>query len=186
MGKLAKGLLIDSVTAAPLFLLDEIDKPPAINEGERTLDVLLSALEPENAKHITDEYLDAPVDLTSALWLASANDTAGMAAPLLDRVLVVDVPRPTREGARVVAQAIARAAVSEAMLVGVRPDAIDLLLDLSPRRMKRVLEIACGFAVTASRWDVAAADVRQALALTERSDARGRVGFLQPHARAMP
>ncbi len=42
-------------------------------------------------------YLDASIEMTSALWLASANEVSGMAAPLLDRVLVVDVPRPTRE-----------------------------------------------------------------------------------------
>ena len=75
MGKIARGLLIDSVTAAPLFLLDELDKPPALIAGENTLDVLLSALEPENARSFVDEYLELPIALDSALWLASANDT---------------------------------------------------------------------------------------------------------------
>ncbi len=178
IGKIARGLLVDSTTAAPLYLLDEIDKPPAIGEDERTLDVLLSALEPENARSFTDAYLDAPVDLTSALWLASANDTGAMAAPLLDRMLVLDVPRPTREGARVVAEAIAREVVPDALPVGVRPDALELLLDLAPRRMRRALEMACSFAICALRWDVTAADVRGALALTERADRHRHVGFL--------
>ena len=99
-GKIAQGLLVDSATAAPLYLLDEIDKPPALIAGENTLDVLLSALEPENARAFVDEYLDIPIDLGSALWLASANDVSAMPTPLLDRMLVVEVPWPDRDGAR--------------------------------------------------------------------------------------
>ena len=72
---------------------------------------------------------------------------------------------------------IAEAALVEAMLIGVRLDALDLLLDLSPRRMRRALAMACSFAVCARRYDVTADDVRQALALTEAGARRRAIGF---------
>lgn len=61
------GLVVESTTAAPLFVLNEVDKPPAIGTDENLLDVLLSAMKPENARAFVDEYLDAPGDLSSAL-----------------------------------------------------------------------------------------------------------------------
>ncbi len=47
--------------------------------------ILLSALEPENARAFVDEYLDVPIRLDHALWLASANATATIPPPLLSR-----------------------------------------------------------------------------------------------------
>lgn len=67
-----KGLLIDNTTAALLPLLHELDKPTALVVAEDTLDVLLSAFEPENARAFVDEYLDIPMRLDQALWLAGA------------------------------------------------------------------------------------------------------------------
>ncbi len=176
-GKIFSGLLVESVTAAPLYLLDEIDKPPALVAGENTLDVLLSALEPEDARCFVDEYVDIPIDLRSALWLASANDVTSMPAPLLDRMLVVDVPRPDRDGARVVAEAVAAGVLDRSGLEAVADGALDVLLYLSPRRMRRVLELACGYAAAGRRLALAREDVRDALDLVVR-DRRRRVGFL--------
>ncbi len=177
MGKIAHGLLVESETAAPLFLLDEIDKPPALVAGENTLDVLLSALEPENARAFVDEYLDVPIDLRSALWLASANDASVVPTPLVDRMLVVDVPWPDREGARRVAAAIATDMLVRSGLDDVVDDAIDAIVHLAPRRMKRVLELAAGFAASDRRLIVGSQDVRSALDLVA-CDRRRRAGFL--------
>jgi ATP-dependent Lon protease len=177
MGKIAHGLLVESVTAAPLFLLDEIDKPPALVTGENTLDVLLSALEPENARAFVDEYVDVPIDLRSALWLASANDASAMPTPLVDRMLVVDVPWPDREGARRVAAAIATDMLARSGLEEVVDDAIDAIVHLAPRRMKRVLELAAGFAASDRRLIVGSLDVCSALDLAAHERHR-RAGFL--------
>lgn len=49
MGKLARGLLLDCPAASPLYLLDELDKSTKFS-GENVVDVLLSAVEPENAR----------------------------------------------------------------------------------------------------------------------------------------
>ena len=176
-GKIAQGLLVDSATAAPLYLLDEIDKPPALIAGENTLDVLLSALEPENARAFVDEYLDIPIDLGSALWLASANDVSAMPTPLLDRMLVVEVPWPDRDGARLLAAAIAASVLAQGGLEGVEDEALEAIVDLAPRRMRRVLEMACGFAAAADRPTVTRDDVRASMELVVR-DRRRRIGFL--------
>ncbi len=181
MGKIAAGLLIHSVTAAPIFLLDEIDKPPQLNSGEHTLDVLLSALEPENSRAFVDEYLDFPIDLRSALWLASANDVSAMPTPLLDRMLVVEVPWPDRDGARLLAEAIAAAVLDRSGLKEVAPNALDALLDLAPRRMRRVLELAAGYAAAGRRPVVTVEDVRGALDLAA-GVRRRPAGFLTPAA----
>ena len=176
-GKIANGLLVESVTAAPIYLLDEIDKPPALIAGENTLDVLLSAMEPENARAFVDEYVDVPVDLRSALWLASANDVSTMPTPLLDRMLVVDVPWPDGDGARILAEAVAAGVLDRSGLEVVADGALDAILDLSPRRMRRVLEMACGFAAAGRRFAVTREDVRAALDIVAR-DRRRQVGFL--------
>lgn len=181
MGKIANGLLVESATAAPLFLLDEIDKPPALVAGENTLDVLLSALEPENARAFVDEYVDVAVDLRSALWLASANDLSAIPQPLLDRMLVVEVPWPDRDAAGLIADAVAAEVLARSGLGRVAEDALDRLRDLAPRRMRRVLELACGFAAEERRLVVTGRDVRCALDLVV-SDRRRRIGFLAPAA----
>ena len=110
-------------------------------------------LEPENAQAFVDEYLDVPIDLRSALWLASANDVSAMPAPLLDRMLVVEVPWPNRDGSRILAVAIAASVLAKSGLEGVADDALDAIVHLSPRRMRRALEMACGFAASGARPD---------------------------------
>ncbi len=93
---------------------------------------------------IVNEYVDVPIDLRSALWLATANDVAAMPAPLLDRI-VVDVSWPDRDGSRVLAEAVAAGVLERSGLEVVADDALDALLQLSPRRMRRVrraLELA--------------------------------------------
>ena len=176
-GKIAQGLLVESATAAPLFLLDEIDKPPALIAGENTLDVLLSALEPENARAFVDEYVDVAIDLRSALWLASANDVSAMPTPLLDRMLVVEVPWPDRDSARILAEAVAAAVLERSGLEAVANGALAPLLHLSPRRMRRVLELAGAFAAAERRPTLAHGDVRRAMDLAVR-ERRRPAGFL--------
>lgn len=176
MGRIARGLLVEGATAAPLFLLDEIDKAPMLVAGENTLDVLLSALEPESAGAFVDEYLDVPIDLRSALWLASANSTAGLSAPLLDRMLVVEVPWPGRDAARVIARSIAGDVLARTGLAHVADAALDPLCGLAPRRMRRVLEAACGFSAAAGRLTVGADDVAAAIDVVV--DRRRSIGFL--------
>ena len=178
MGKIAHGLLVASRTAAPLFLLDELDKSPSLVPGEDTLDVLLSALEAENSRVFVDEYLDVAIDLRSALWIASANDPRSLPRPLLDRLLIVEVPWPDQDQARAIAVSIAEDVCARTGMIGVKTCAVDAVLALSPWNMRRSFDMAAGYAASACRRAVAREDVEGALRLMRR-DTRAPMGFLR-------
>ncbi len=170
LGKFAR-TLIEGDTAAPLFLLDEIDKCSNI-ANENVAAILLSALEPENAREFVDEYVDLPMRLDQALWLASANDLHAIPAPLLSRLLVVEVPRPSERQARVIVRAIAKAAVGRP----IDDDAVDLLTGLSPREARQAIELAFAFTACAHRHALSADEVGRGVGLVAGRRRRG-MGF---------
>ncbi|MGV8954981.1 MAG: AAA family ATPase [Cypionkella sp.] len=92
----APGLLMQQMSlhdsAAPLFLVDEMDK----QSGEKypIENVLLDLLEPENARHFKDEFFQIEFDVSHAVWILTANTIAGVSAPLLSRMTVFDIPAP--------------------------------------------------------------------------------------------
>ena len=95
-GKAAPGLMFKQMAlhgcAAPLFLVDEVDKPG----GDRypiSL-ALLDLLERKNAENFTDEYFQVSFDASYAMWILTANTTAGIAEPLLSRVMTFNIPTP--------------------------------------------------------------------------------------------
>lgn len=94
--KAAPGMMLEQLAvhgcAAPLFLVDEIDKP----SGERypIVSALLELLEPENATEFKDEFFQASFNARHAIWLLTANTTAGVSAPLLSRMAVFEIPQP--------------------------------------------------------------------------------------------
>ena len=94
--KAAPGMMLEQLAvhgcAAPLFLVDEIDKP----SGDRypIVSALLELLEPENATEFKDEFFQASFNARHAIWLLTANTTAGVSAPLLSRMAVFEIPPP--------------------------------------------------------------------------------------------
>ncbi|OIQ72025.1 Lon protease 1 [mine drainage metagenome] len=94
--KAAPGMLITQLatqqSAAPLFLVDEIDKPTGDRYSMDT--ALLNLLEPENAREFKDEFLQINCNARYALWILTANTTTGVSDPLLSRMSVFDIPRP--------------------------------------------------------------------------------------------
>ena len=171
MGRFAK-TVIEGDSASPLFLLDEIDKCSNI-ANENVAAVLLSVLEPENARNFVDEYLDVPIRLDQALWLASANDIQAIPPPLLSRMLVVEVPRPTIEQARTIVKAVARATVGCEIV----DDAVDLLTALSARQARQAIEVAYPHAVCERREILTIEDVRVGLAFIKGARQRS-IGFM--------
>lgn len=74
----------------PLILLDEVDKVSAA-EGRRA-DInaaLLEILDPEQNHSFVDSYIDYPVDLSSVLFICTANTLATLSAALLDRLEII-------------------------------------------------------------------------------------------------
>ena len=88
-GVIAKGL--QHVKARnPLILLDEIDKISSEYHGA-TAAALLEVLDSEQNKYFRDHYIEVPLDLSDVLFIATANTTDTLPAPLLDRMETVEV-----------------------------------------------------------------------------------------------
>lgn len=75
----------------PVFLLDELDRVTPESRAA-IMGVLLELLDPSQNVAFTDYFIDYPFDLSSAIFIASANNTRDVSTAVLDRLEVIQMP----------------------------------------------------------------------------------------------
>ncbi|MBQ5760690.1 MAG: AAA family ATPase [Clostridia bacterium] len=83
--------VIRSGSFGPVILLDEIDKMGSSQEHGRPENVLLDLLDSDRSRFV-DNFLGFPVDLSDAIFIATANDLSVLSPVLKDRLDIVELP----------------------------------------------------------------------------------------------
>lgn len=78
----------------PVILLDEIDRVTTEAKAD-IMGVLVELLDPEQNIAFLDHFVDYPFDLSEVMFIATANNTAGIATAVLDRLEVIEMPSYT-------------------------------------------------------------------------------------------
>lgn len=167
------GLLFDLICmgshANPVVLLDELDKSARRVVGAKDVDPLaqlLSALEPESARSLTDISVGIEFDASQTTYIATANTTNGLEQPLLSRFEVFLIQQPTPEQSLGLAEQVTSSVVTRLGLadrVAFEHGAHLVLTHFDARRMRIFAERALVSVVEARRERVCEEDIWAAI-----------------------
>ncbi|WP_101049070.1 AAA family ATPase [Macromonas nakdongensis] len=171
-------LLAYQPKANPVVVLDELDKTDQQRQYD-PLAALYTLLEPRSARKFVDLSIrDFSIDASHVNWIATANSTDGIPAPLLSRMTVLHMQAPTPEQVAHIAQTIygrLRAESSWGSVFAPRLDeqVVSQLKDLPPRSLGLALRRALGRAAREERDHIQVSD----LPATSAPSRRG-IGFM--------
>ncbi|WP_082767177.1 AAA family ATPase [Bosea sp. PAMC 26642] len=179
-GRVAQAL-IDGDSAAPLFILDEIDKPSPINPAEDPLQALHSLLERQNAQAFTDEFLEFPIRADEILWVTTANSLSPMPPSLVDRMIVFTID-PGEADRLTIQESIfdrANAEVADSTFIRPAQSLFRLARDYNARTMTRLWPAAMAIACADGRRELRQRDITDAAALVSgQGQTKRSIGFM--------
>ena len=129
--------LCEAETANVLLFLDEIDKLQATGTHEDPYHTLLTLLEPENSRNAHDNYLCLDFNLSHALIICTANDLTHLSAPILDRLLIIEIGQPDEAQRLIVARTMLREAIAQ-FKTKVQPPSDDVVERLASHHPRRI------------------------------------------------
>lgn len=93
------GRIIDSLIKAgtmnPVILLDEVDKIGQDSRGDPAA-ALLEVFESEQSKTFRDHFVEVETDLSSCVFICTANTLSTVPRPLIDRMEIIELDSYTR------------------------------------------------------------------------------------------
>ena len=92
-GRVIRGVA-ESGVRNPVILLDEIDRV-AKEANSDIMGVLIELLDPAQNNQFVDNFIDYPIDLSQAIFIATCNNTRGIATAVLDRMEKISMPSYT-------------------------------------------------------------------------------------------
>ncbi len=101
-GRIIKGIC-EAGVRNPVILLDEIDRSSE-EANKDIMGVLVELLDPAQNHSFRDTYMDYPVNLSHAIFLATANNTGAIATAVLDRMEKIAMPSYTDQEKIVIAK----------------------------------------------------------------------------------
>jgi len=94
-GKVIRGIA-EAGVMNPIVLLDEIDRA-ADDANMDIMGVLVELLDPAQNHAFTDDYINYPINLSQAIFLATCNNTRKIATAVMDRMEKITMPSYTDE-----------------------------------------------------------------------------------------